>query len=409
MAVIGAGLLGLAAAYRLAQGGVSVTVYERDAAARRPGGHHAARRHPDRPLLPRDPAHRRARDRDRRRARARGPLPLPAQRRGLLPPGQARLDVHAARAAELPRAHRGGPACASWRSSPAARSAAATSSSRRSRSRTGSCASADGAPGRCSGGRCSTRSSTAATTTFPATYLWSRSRRMGRSRDKSSQEVMGTLDGGYQTLADALGAGHRGARRKRAPQHHRAGDRVELRPRRGHPEHARLRAARPGDLHAAAHGHGPAARPRPRRRGGPGPLPLPRHRVPGDAPAAQPQPLVHAQHHGPARAAHRRGRDHQGDRSRARGRAPRVRAEVREPGQPGARALDPRGEGRLHGSRAHDVPRLLARRRRAREPGGARAGGRARAHPRRARAAFRTCSPRRAWRWPRRRTSIQRS
>ncbi len=40
---------------------------------------------------------------------------------------------------------------------------------------------------------------------IPATYLWSRSRRMGRSRDKSSQEVMGTLDGGYQTLVDALG------------------------------------------------------------------------------------------------------------------------------------------------------------------------------------------------------------
>ncbi|HEU0023804.1 MAG TPA: NAD(P)/FAD-dependent oxidoreductase [Thermoleophilaceae bacterium] len=40
---------------------------------------------------------------------------------------------------------------------------------------------------------------------LPATYLWARSRRMSRSRDKSSQEVMGTLDGGYQTLADALG------------------------------------------------------------------------------------------------------------------------------------------------------------------------------------------------------------
>jgi protoporphyrinogen oxidase len=40
---------------------------------------------------------------------------------------------------------------------------------------------------------------------LPATYLWSRSRRMSRSRDRSSQEVMGTLDGGYQTLADALG------------------------------------------------------------------------------------------------------------------------------------------------------------------------------------------------------------
>lgn len=40
---------------------------------------------------------------------------------------------------------------------------------------------------------------------LPATYLWSRSRRMSRSRDRSSQEVMGTLDGGYQTLVDALG------------------------------------------------------------------------------------------------------------------------------------------------------------------------------------------------------------
>ena len=40
---------------------------------------------------------------------------------------------------------------------------------------------------------------------IPATYLWSRSRRMGRSRDSSSQEVMGTIDGGYQTLADAIG------------------------------------------------------------------------------------------------------------------------------------------------------------------------------------------------------------
>jgi protoporphyrinogen oxidase len=41
---------------------------------------------------------------------------------------------------------------------------------------------------------------------LPATYLWSRSRRMSRSRDKSSQEMMGALDGGYQTLVDALGA-----------------------------------------------------------------------------------------------------------------------------------------------------------------------------------------------------------
>ena len=39
---------------------------------------------------------------------------------------------------------------------------------------------------------------------LPATYLWSRTRRMSRSRDRSAQEVMGTLEGGYQTLVDAL-------------------------------------------------------------------------------------------------------------------------------------------------------------------------------------------------------------
>jgi protoporphyrinogen oxidase len=39
---------------------------------------------------------------------------------------------------------------------------------------------------------------------LPATYLWSRTRRMSKTRDKSSNEVMGTLEGGYQTLVDAL-------------------------------------------------------------------------------------------------------------------------------------------------------------------------------------------------------------
>ena len=39
---------------------------------------------------------------------------------------------------------------------------------------------------------------------LPATYLWARSRRMASTRDKSSQEVMGTLDGGYQRLVDKL-------------------------------------------------------------------------------------------------------------------------------------------------------------------------------------------------------------
>ena len=39
---------------------------------------------------------------------------------------------------------------------------------------------------------------------LPATYIWARTRRMGSTRDKSGREVMGWLDGGYQTLIDAL-------------------------------------------------------------------------------------------------------------------------------------------------------------------------------------------------------------
>jgi protoporphyrinogen oxidase len=39
---------------------------------------------------------------------------------------------------------------------------------------------------------------------LPATYIWARTRRMGGTRDKSGHEVMGWLEGGYQTLVDAL-------------------------------------------------------------------------------------------------------------------------------------------------------------------------------------------------------------
>jgi len=39
---------------------------------------------------------------------------------------------------------------------------------------------------------------------LPATYIWARTRRMSKTRDKSGAEVMGWLDGGYQTLIDAL-------------------------------------------------------------------------------------------------------------------------------------------------------------------------------------------------------------
>jgi protoporphyrinogen oxidase len=39
---------------------------------------------------------------------------------------------------------------------------------------------------------------------LPATYIWARTKRMGTTRDRSGREVMGWLEGGYQTLIDAL-------------------------------------------------------------------------------------------------------------------------------------------------------------------------------------------------------------
>lgn len=39
---------------------------------------------------------------------------------------------------------------------------------------------------------------------LPATYIWARTRRMGKTRDSGGREVMGWLQGGYQTLIDAL-------------------------------------------------------------------------------------------------------------------------------------------------------------------------------------------------------------
>jgi protoporphyrinogen oxidase len=41
---------------------------------------------------------------------------------------------------------------------------------------------------------------------LPATYIWARSRRMTTTRDANGHEVMGWLEGGYQTLVDALEA-----------------------------------------------------------------------------------------------------------------------------------------------------------------------------------------------------------
>ncbi len=39
---------------------------------------------------------------------------------------------------------------------------------------------------------------------LPATYIWARTRRMSRTRDASGKELMGWLEGGYQALVDRL-------------------------------------------------------------------------------------------------------------------------------------------------------------------------------------------------------------
>jgi protoporphyrinogen oxidase len=39
---------------------------------------------------------------------------------------------------------------------------------------------------------------------LPATYIWARTKRMSKTRDKSGAEIMGWLEGGYTTLIDAI-------------------------------------------------------------------------------------------------------------------------------------------------------------------------------------------------------------
>jgi protoporphyrinogen oxidase len=41
---------------------------------------------------------------------------------------------------------------------------------------------------------------------LPATYMWARTRRMSKTRDSRGREIMGWLEGGYKTLIDALEA-----------------------------------------------------------------------------------------------------------------------------------------------------------------------------------------------------------
>ena len=196
---------------------------------------------------------------------------------------------------------------------------------------------------------------------LPATYLWARTRRMSSTRDRSSREVMGTLEGGYQVLVDALAA----AIRERGGEIHtsttvrfvassrgrafgvvldtglRAHDWVvttQLRPN---------LVSMPGDLKAAH-------RPRP--------VPLPRRRLPRGARAPQHLALLRDQHHRPADPADHGGGDDARRRSRAGRRDAPLHPEVRQPRLARARPAERRHPARLLQPGAADLPGAQARR-----------------------------------------------
>ena len=164
--------------------------------------------------------------------------------------------------------------------------------------------------------------------------MWARTRRMSGTRDKSGREIMGRLEGGYQTLIDALG--------RRDPQLGgeietgttvATSDRRRRRARRRVVAGGELAPLRPRPLHAAppqaAASCARSWRPRAGR-----PLPLPRRRLPARCGRGESvSPYYHAEHHGPARPADDRGRDDARRRPRVRRRPPALRHEVRRPGE----------------------------------------------------------------------------
>ena len=114
----------------------------------------------------------------------------------------------------------------------------------------------------------------------PATYIWARTRRMGSTRDRSGREVMGWPYGGYQGIIDALGAedplaGRRGARSDGGVADHRRCERCDRSRRRRAVPRVRLRA-----LHARATAGAAPARARARRGCAGRPLPLSRSCLP---------------------------------------------------------------------------------------------------------------------------------
>ncbi len=174
---------------------------------------------------------------------------------------------------------------------------------------------------------------------LPATYIWARTRRMGSTRDKSGREVMGWLEGGYQTLIDALeqkilalgGEVHAGATVESIASDGGRAVGVVVDGRLTRFDHVLCTLAPPmahrllaPELAAQAPGR---------------PLPLPRRRLPAAADEPQRQPLLPPQHHRQTGPADDRRGDDARRRSRKGRRAPALRLEVRRPRPPGPAGL----------------------------------------------------------------------
>ena len=223
-----AGILGLTAAYRLAQAGVDVTRLRALGRSRRARRLVRLRRPPRRPLLPRDPADRRPRARPRRGARARRPLPVPPDRRRLLRRRPAVLDELAARVPDAFRCCRRTTGCGSR-----AFVAALPADLRPLRARRDAlledwlrrlCGTPDRRAPVAAAARLEVRR--AASTTCRPRYLWARTRRMSSTRDSSRPRDHGLARG---RLRDAHRRARRDDRRARRRDPRRHGGRPDRR------------------------------------------------------------------------------------------------------------------------------------------------------------------------------------
>ena len=163
------------------------------------------------------------------------------------------------------------------------------------------------------------------------------------TRDRVGREVMGWLEGGYQTLIDAL---EREIVALGGEVHAGATGRADRRPTAGAPSASSSTGAfRRFDLVLCTLAPPMARRllaPELARARAGRPLPLPRRRLPAAPDVAQRQPVLPPEHHRPARAADDGRRDDARRRPGGGRRPPALRLQVRRPGssRPRARRRD---------------------------------------------------------------------